>query len=152
MVLVFRYVMLVQLSSIILGVVPELLFRKDENGKNRKIDNITSINFISMDEIDFGICMMLVQNSRIPYRELAELFNMSVNSIHKRIKSMVELGIIHNFNTKLSFLNFANPVHTIMYGYSQIENKAGLLQELGSHECIFNVTQASDHLFTYMLF
>ena len=100
-----------------------------------------------MDEIDFGICMMLVQNSRIPYRELAELFNMSVNSIHKRIKSMVELGIIHNFNTKLSFLNFANPVHTIMYGYSQIENKAGLLQELGSHECIFNVTQASDHLF-----
>ena len=125
-----------QLSSIILGVVPELLFRKDENGKNRKIDNITSINFISMDEIDFGICMMLVQNSRIPYRELAELFNMSVNSIHKRINNLSEYPY-----------HPVNPVHTIMYGYSQIENKAGLLQELGSHECIFNVTQASDHLF-----
>ncbi|MBY8989276.1 MAG: Lrp/AsnC family transcriptional regulator [Candidatus Lokiarchaeota archaeon] len=100
-----------------------------------------------MDEIDFGICMMLVQNSRIPYHDLAELFKMSVNSIHKRIKSMVDLRIIQNFNTKLSFLIFSNPVHIIMFGNSQIENKAGLLQELGKHESIFNVTQASDHLF-----
>jgi len=100
-----------------------------------------------MDEIDFGICMMLVQNSRIPYRDLAELFNMSVNSIHKRIKSMVDSDIIHNFNTKLSYLNFSNPVHIIMFGNSQIENKVRLLKELGSHECVFNVTQASDHLF-----
>ncbi|MHA2120242.1 MAG: winged helix-turn-helix transcriptional regulator, partial [Promethearchaeota archaeon] len=68
-----------------------------------------------MDEVDFGICMMLVQNSRIPYRELAEVFKMSVNSVHKRIKSMVDIGIIRNFNTKLSILNFANPIHVIMF-------------------------------------
>ena len=100
-----------------------------------------------MDEIDFGICMMLVVNSRIPYRELAETFKMSVNSIHKRIKSMVDIGIIQNFNTKLSFRNFSNPINVIMFGSSKIENKAGLLQKLGDHESIYNVTQASDHLF-----
>ncbi|MHA2131133.1 MAG: winged helix-turn-helix transcriptional regulator, partial [Promethearchaeota archaeon] len=99
-----------------------------------------------MDEIDFALCMMLVVNSRIPYRKLAETFKMSVNSIHKRIKSMVDLGIIQNFNTKLSFLNFSNPIHVILYGRSKIDNKTGLLQKLGNHECIFNVTQASDHL------
>ncbi|MHA1912817.1 MAG: winged helix-turn-helix transcriptional regulator [Promethearchaeota archaeon] len=100
-----------------------------------------------MDEVDFGICMMLVQNSRIPYRELAEVFKMSVNSVHKRIKSMVDIGIIRNFNTKLSILNFANPIHVIMFGSSNIENTAGLLEKIGSHECIFNVTQASNRLF-----
>jgi len=100
-----------------------------------------------MDKIDFTICMMLMSNSRIPYRELAELFNMSVNSIHKRIKSMVELGIIQNFNTKLSLLNFPNTVNVVMFGRTRKENKADLLQNLGNHESIFNATQASGDLF-----
>ncbi|GAG57638.1 unnamed protein product, partial [marine sediment metagenome] len=33
-----------------------------------------------MDQIDFTLCMMLMWNSRTPYRELAETFKMSVNS------------------------------------------------------------------------
>lgn len=100
-----------------------------------------------MDNIDFGISMMLLVNSRIPYRELAEIFNMSVNSIHKRIKSMVELGIIQKFNTKLSLLNFPNTVNILLFGRTLKENKANLLQNLGNHESIFNVTQASGDLF-----
>jgi DNA-binding Lrp family transcriptional regulator len=108
---------------------------------------ISSIKYISMDEIDFGICMMLVVNSRIPYRELANTFNMSVNSIHKRIKSLVDKGIIQNFNTKLSQVYFSNSIHAILFGNSNIENTSGLLEKLGESECIFNVTQASDRLY-----
>ncbi|KKK44585.1 MAG: DNA-binding transcriptional regulator AsnC [Candidatus Lokiarchaeum sp. GC14_75] len=100
-----------------------------------------------MDEIDFGLCMSLVINSRVPYRELAETFNMSVNSIHKRIKSLVDLGVLQNFNTKLSFLNFPNIVNIIMFGNSKLENKDELLDKLGRHECIFNVTRASGNLY-----
>jgi DNA-binding Lrp family transcriptional regulator len=100
-----------------------------------------------MDNIDFGLCMMLVVNSRIPYRELAEIFKMSTNSIHKRIKSMVDLGVIQNFNTKLSMLNFPNAVHAILFGRTNKEHKADLLQNLGEHESIFNVTQASGDLY-----
>ena len=47
-----------------------------------------------MDAIDFGLCMSLVLNSRVQYKELAEIFNMSVNSIHKRIKSLVDIGVL----------------------------------------------------------
>jgi DNA-binding Lrp family transcriptional regulator len=100
-----------------------------------------------MDNIDFGICMMLVMNSRIPYRELAEIFSMSTNSIHKRIKSMVDLGIIQNFNAKVSILNFPNAVNVILFGRTKKENKVDLLQNLGNHENIFNVTQASGDLY-----
>ncbi|KKM71917.1 hypothetical protein LCGC14_1425770 [marine sediment metagenome] len=100
-----------------------------------------------MDEIDFGLCMSLVVNYRVPYRELAETFKMRVNSIHKRIKSLVDLGVLQNFNTKLSFLNFPNMVNIIMFGNSKLENKDELLDKLGRHECIFNVTRASGNLY-----
>jgi DNA-binding Lrp family transcriptional regulator len=61
-----------------------------------------------MDEIDFTISFMLMANSRISYSNIADQFNMSVNSIYKRIKSMVELGIIQSFKTRLSFKTLYN--------------------------------------------
>ncbi|HEC37539.1 hypothetical protein LCGC14_1464670 [marine sediment metagenome] len=100
-----------------------------------------------MDEIDFGLCMSLVLNSRIAYRELAETFNKSVNSIHKRVKSLVDSGVLLNFNTKLSLLNFPSSVNVIMFGNSKVDNKEELLDKLGRHECIFNVTRASSNLY-----
>ncbi len=54
-----------------------------------------------MDKIDIAISMTLMGNSRIPYQKLAEMFKMSVNSIHKRIKSMVNLGIVCKINEKI---------------------------------------------------
>jgi len=56
-----------------------------------------------MDEIDLALSLMLMANSRASYKELADIFNMSVNSIHKRVKSLVELGIIQKFRTTLGF-------------------------------------------------
>ncbi|NVM31880.1 MAG: winged helix-turn-helix transcriptional regulator [Candidatus Helarchaeota archaeon] len=95
-----------------------------------------------MDGIDFAISMALMQNSRIPYRKFAEDFNMSVNSIHKRVKKMVELGIIQKFTTQISgfFIPFIN---VLMFGPSNAESREELLQELGANENIYNVTQAS---------
>lgn len=101
-----------------------------------------------MDKIDFTICMMLVRNSRIPYRELAELFNMSVNSIHKRIKSMVELQIIEKFVTHLSFYAFDPiPLNFVLFGTSKTKNPKDLLEKLGKNENIYNVSYHSGNLF-----
>lgn len=91
--------------------------------------------------------MLLMANSRTPYRELAELFKMSVNSIHKRIKSMVNLRIIQNFNTRLSLLNFPNSANIIAFGVSKAKDPKYIIEKLGSHECVYNVTQASSNLF-----
>ena len=41
-----------------------------------------------MDEIDLIIIRkLLLENSRLTYRELAEITNMSVSAIHNRIRS-----------------------------------------------------------------
>ena len=100
-----------------------------------------------MDEIDFLISLMLMGNSRKPYKEFAETFKMSVNSIHKRIKSMVELGVIENFNARLSPINFPNYTNILMFGFSKTNDPKSLMEKIGEHVCIFNVTQASSNLF-----
>jgi DNA-binding Lrp family transcriptional regulator len=100
-----------------------------------------------MDEIDTIISMMLMANSRMPYRELAEKLDMSVNSVHKRVKSLVEIGAIQNFQTKLNFILFPNMVNVIMFGKSPITNKKSLFNKIGGNKFVYNVTQASGNIY-----
>jgi DNA-binding Lrp family transcriptional regulator len=100
-----------------------------------------------MDEIDFSLSMTLMANSRIPYKDLAEMFNMSVNSIHKRVKSLVELGIIQGFKAKLGFANFPGITNIVMYGISDFRQKRQLIKQLGENEYVYNVTQGSGNVF-----
>ncbi|MFW9998480.1 MAG: winged helix-turn-helix transcriptional regulator [Candidatus Hodarchaeota archaeon] len=100
-----------------------------------------------MDEIDISISLMLLVNSRIPYKELAEKFNMSVNSIHKRVKSLVDLEVIQGFNAKLGFPNFPGITNILIFGFSDLRQKKQLINKLGENECIYNVTQGSGNAF-----
>lgn len=96
-----------------------------------------------MDDIDLSLSIILMANSRIPYRELADKFGMNVNSIHKRVKSLVESGIIENFNTKLNLTYFPNASNVLLFGTSRAKNTELLIDKLGEQECIYNATQGS---------
>ena len=47
-----------------------------------------------MDQIDLLIQQKLLANSRLTYRELAEITNISVSAVHKRIRKLEEADII----------------------------------------------------------
>ena len=100
-----------------------------------------------MDEIDFTICMLLMANSRTPYKEFAELFHISVNSIHKRIRSLVDNKIIQSFNARLGFANFPNVSNITMFGIPNVKDRKDLMDNLGRNENIYNVKRASGNLF-----
>jgi len=100
-----------------------------------------------MDEIDIALSMILMANSRRAYRELAEIFNMSVNSIHKRIKSLVDLGIIQGFRARLGFTNFPGITNIVIFGISDVKQKKELINKLGESEFVYNVTQGSGNIF-----
>jgi len=103
-----------------------------------------------MDEIDFTLSLLLIANSRVSYRELAETFKMSVNSIYKRVKSLVNLGVIQNFKTRLGINYFPNTTNVVMFGtpnFTEVKNKKTLINTIGENECIYNVTQASGNTF-----
>lgn len=55
-----------------------------------------------MDDVDLRIIQELMANSRVTYRELADRLGLSVNSVHKRVQHMMELGIIRQFTIHLS--------------------------------------------------
>lgn len=100
-----------------------------------------------MDEIDLKISMLLMANSRTPYKRLAEGFHISVNSIHKRVKSLVQQGVIKHFKARLGIANFPNISNIVMFGVPNVKDKKLILNKLGENEYIYNISRASGNLF-----
>ena len=62
-----------------------------------------------MDEIDLIIVRELLQNSRLTYRELADMTDMSVSAIHKRIRNLEDDGIINAYIAPVSYTHLTLP-------------------------------------------
>ena len=58
-----------------------------------------------MDGTDIKLCLFLLSNSRTPYHELASKLGLSINAVHKRIRGMVEAGIIRTFTARVSLVS-----------------------------------------------
>jgi DNA-binding Lrp family transcriptional regulator len=54
-----------------------------------------------MDEKDFILTRALGDNPRVSYRELAELSGLSINSVHKRVQFLIDVGNIMGFYASL---------------------------------------------------
>ena len=89
-----------------------------------------------MDKTDVILCQLLLANSRLPYRELAEKLNLSVTAVHNRIQSLIEMGIIRKFNTKISLFT-KNGVHVLIFGTSKTNSISGLNPKLEKQGSIY---------------
>jgi len=70
-----------------------------------------------MDKIDVILCQLLLANSRLSYRELAEKLDLSVTAVHNRIQSLIDIGIVRKFTAGL--IIFAqNAIHVFIFGSS----------------------------------
>ena len=58
-----------------------------------------------MDSTDIKLCLFLLSNSRTPYHELAGRLGLSINAVHKRIRGMVDAGIIRTFTARVSLVS-----------------------------------------------
>lgn len=94
-----------------------------------------------MDETDLILSMLLLFNSRTPYRVLAENMRLSVNAVHKRIQSMVEEGVIRRFTTRID-LAALGAFHALIHGRSEAESTYSVWDDLGAHESVYWVTLA----------
>ena len=99
-----------------------------------------------MDEIDVTLLKKLLNNSRLTYRELAEMTNMSVSAIHKRIKSLVDEGIINAFIARPSIIALKYLV-VVISGNSNTKSMDAISKELGQHESIFTIAIAGGKFF-----
>jgi DNA-binding Lrp family transcriptional regulator len=95
-----------------------------------------------MDETDIIILKKLMENSRVTYRELAEILGISASSTHKRINKLVDDEIIQRFTTRPSALALKYLL-ILIYGISNAKSLEAVSQELGQHESVDNVAIAT---------
>ena len=95
-----------------------------------------------MDEIDFAIIKKLMENSRVTYRELADLINISVSSTHKRINKLLENEIIEAFTARPSVIALKS-LSVLIFGTSKAKSIDDVCKELGHHENIYSTAIAT---------
>jgi Lrp/AsnC family transcriptional regulator, regulator for asnA, asnC and gidA len=89
-----------------------------------------------MDKTDIILCQLLLSNSRLSYRELAEKLNLSVTAIHSRIQSLIEMDIIRKFTTRISiFAKKAIPI--LIIGSSKTNSIKNVKQKIELHNRIY---------------
>lgn len=95
-----------------------------------------------MDEIDLIIIRKLLENSRLTFRELAEITSVSVSTIHKRIQNLINDGTINAFIVRPSMISLKG-LWLMASGASNAKSMDLVSQELGNHESINLVSIAS---------
>lgn len=89
-----------------------------------------------MDKTDIILCQLLLGNSRLSYRELAEKLDLSVTAVHNRIQTLIDLGIIRKFTTKIS--TFAqNAIHILIFGTSKANSITAVKQKLEQNSRVY---------------
>lgn len=94
-----------------------------------------------MDDLDFIILKKLLENSRLTYREIGDILNMSVSAIHKRINKLVDDGIIDGFIARPS-IQALKYIWVLITGPSNTRLIDPIIKELGNHENVKAIAMA----------
>jgi len=89
-----------------------------------------------MDKTDMSLILLLLQNSRASYAELADKLGLSVNAVHKRVQQLIEADVIHRFIARVSLLS-SQGLTVYVSGTSQLESTKDLPDKLRSNDSIF---------------
>ncbi len=96
-----------------------------------------------MDETDLELSLLLMENSRLPYRELADEVDLSVNAVHSRVQNMLDMHIIQEFYAKISLRAFKGVTVVSVEGQSETGNVEELIERVGENGDTFKVISAS---------
>ena len=94
-----------------------------------------------MDKTDLALCLLLLQNSRTPVRELGEKLDLSVAAVHARIQSLRDAGIIKAFTARISLFRL-QATTLLAWGPSQGAPTEAILERLKHDDHIYWVTVA----------
>jgi DNA-binding Lrp family transcriptional regulator len=92
-----------------------------------------------VDRVDLAICQILMANSRTPYQELAGILGLSVNAVHKRVKALVDIGIIRAFTARVSLAAVKAP-SVWAFGRSDATSVEQLHLELKKNDMVYWVS------------
>ena len=88
-----------------------------------------------MDEIDLAIIKKLFGNSRLTYRELADMVELGVSAVHKRIRKLEDDGVINAYTARPS-ISALKSLWIMTFGTSKAKSLEAVSKELGQHESV----------------
>jgi DNA-binding Lrp family transcriptional regulator len=86
-----------------------------------------------MDTIDIAIIRELLINSRITYKQLSKKIKLTVPTIHKRVQSLIDEGIITRFNANLG-IEYLNAIQVHFLTSAKIKNLEKIIEEFNADE------------------
>jgi DNA-binding Lrp family transcriptional regulator len=86
-----------------------------------------------MDKIDISIIKELLSNSRITYKELSDKIKLTVPTIHKRVQSLIDEGIITRFKANLG-IKYLNAIQVHFIGLGKIRNLEKIIKDFEKDE------------------
>ena len=95
-----------------------------------------------MDDIDLKIILLLMNNSRLTYREISDHLGLSVNAIYKRVQTLTDLKIIEKYTARLKPYAI-NAIYTFIFGQSNSQNMDSTITELGKHKNTWQIILSS---------
>ncbi|HSV42421.1 MAG TPA: AsnC family transcriptional regulator [Methanomassiliicoccales archaeon] len=100
-----------------------------------------------MDETDIAICMILMQDSRTPFRKVADRLGLSVQATHRRIQQLEDEGVLSGYRTNLS-LTLLNPVVLYVMGTAGAQDVTETIKRLSQDERTYIVLESDRHYLT----
>ncbi len=98
-----------------------------------------------MDETDGTLCLLLSEDPRASYRELADHLGISVQAVHRRIRALRAQGIIAGFTANIS-LEYLGAVRVDVVGQTQSDSIDDVVAALRKDDRVVTTLEASGHL------
>lgn len=94
------------------------------------------LDLLPIDSLDVSILDILRDNSRISNAEIARILKTSEATIRRRIKSMIDKGIIEGFSTYINYSLIENPVKAYIHLKIRTEKMDAVVDRIKSHDML----------------
>lgn len=92
-----------------------------------------------MDRTDIALCKLLLANSRVPIRELADKLDLSVAAIHARIQGLRDAGVVKAFTARISLVTLGATI-ALVWGTSSATSNEEVLDRLRKDDHVYWVS------------
>jgi len=95
-----------------------------------------------MDDTDLKIILLLINNSRLTYREISNYLGLSVNAVYRRVQTLMDLNIIQRFSARLKPYA-VNAIYVFIFGQSNSQEIDKVISQLGNHDNTWQIMLSS---------